>query len=298
MIACLLAFTFAAPLIPAPAAAALLPSDGVQAPAQAGPGSQAPPRSQPTLLDQVAFVGASASGGFSLEKFGPDWTLARIVQAASVEPLPNVLDAADTMLYLSPARKGKRMIQRAVQHQPTLLFALDFPFWYGYGDQRSPEARLAFLDECLELLEQFPCPIVVADFPDMRPALEAEIPMLRPAQVPSAATLEKLNARLAAWAQRRTRVTLVPLGDFLAQLRAGPRVEVGTNVWEGDALEDLLQADELHPSREGMVALALLALDRLSADYPEIKDAFLTDRAQIAARAAKTVRRPAKATAR
>src|SRR5690606_14335795 len=138
---------------------------------------------------------------------------------------------------------------------------------FGYGDGMNEKQRLELLERGLAWLEDLEVPVIVGDFPDMRAATEVPsaygFPMLRPGQVPAAATLERLNARMKEWTDAKPSRVLVTLDGLHRALSEGCKVAVRDNEWSGEDLGRLLLEDQLHPSVEGNIALVLLALDSL-----------------------------------
>jgi hypothetical protein len=202
--------------------------------------------------------------------------------------------------FLDPVAVGDLCLANADLQRPTLVVALDFVFWFGYGEVASEAQRLERLELGLEMLERFECPIVVGDLPDLCSALEGRGPwggpMLFPSQVPAPATLAELNQRLAAWAGARPRVVLVPLASFIERLRRGEVIELRGNRWGEGALAELLQPDRMHPTLAGGAALCVLALDALARARPALAlDGVEWRTAAIAgrARAAKAAEREA-----
>ena len=250
---------------------------------------QSPAPAPEPLLARVAVVGASVSGGFDLRRtYGVDLDLARVLCAA-LEEEADVRVFADTFLFSQPLPRGEKLVAAAAEMDPTLVIALDLPFWFGYGDGLSPERRLELLDLGLALIERLDAPVVVGDFPDMRAATEVPsafgFPILSKGQVPAPETLEKLNARLAAWVAEDDSRVLVSLDRFHRALREGGEVSVRGNTWGGDDLAKLLLEDQLHPSVEGDIALVLLALDRVAkAGLGLAEDRVVWDAEEVRAR--------------
>jgi hypothetical protein len=240
------------------------------------------------LLQRMFVVGASASSGFLLDgDVGAPTTLTDIVEATLVVDHDPVGSATSLSFFLAPLSNGGKQIDKAIAHEPTLLLALDFLFWFGYGLVMSEQERLERIEQGLWLLDKFEGTVIVCDLPDMSPALGGRgpfgMPMLRPGQVPGRETLKLLNTKIAAWAAERENVVVVPLADFIARVHAGEPVEVRGNRWE--STESLLNKDLLHPSLEGASALVVLAFDRLVAVHPEIpEEALRWDAAGVARR--------------
>ena len=254
----------------------------------------APPAAEPALdpLARVAVLGASVSAGFQLAaELGADVDLADVLAcmlpgAASdeggeadegpevAEPAgPKVSSWSSTMLFVDPVGRGSELVEELRATEPTLVVALDFPFWFGYGVvPGGAEARLDRLALGLSLLERLACPLVVGDFPDVSRALEGEGllgPMIHPSQIPAPEELAALNHALRAWAEERGAV-VVSLAEALEAFAAGRPLDVRGNRLGGPPLSRWLQPDLLHPTVDGTIALGLLALDRLVAGRPEL----------------------------
>lgn len=257
----------------------LLPALAAQSPAAVRPAA-------PPALQRPVVVGASLSYGLGLDQKhenGARTSFADVAEAALEVEHQRVVDLGHSLMFVNTASNARQLVESAHDRNPTLVVALDFLFWFGYGDLPSEDARLALLERGLDQLEGFECPLVVGDFPDMKAALRGKSPLanggplLQAAQVPSPETLTKLNARLAAWAAERPNVVLVPLSEFVAKIHSGEKLEVRGNTFGGkDALATLMQPDLLHPTLRGTIGVWILAADRLVAAKPEIPaDAFL-----------------------
>ena len=99
--------------------------------------------------------------------------------------------------------------------------------------------------------------------------------MLSVRQMPSPGTLKRLNERIDAWAAEHKNVVMVPMAEFLNDLRAGKSVKVDEISYPEGSLRTLLQRDELHPTLEGMVALTALSFFKLCERHKELsKDDF------------------------
>ena len=178
---------------------------------------------------------------------------------------------ANTFFFQSPLRAGMELVDEALRLEPTLLVALDYLFWFAYGDAVDEETRMERLDFGLSQLDRLSCAILVADLPDMRPALRGKSPlrgggpMIAPSQVPEPELLAKLDARLKEWAAQRERVRVVPMADLHRRFSAGEVIELAGERIEAEAVPSLLQADLLHPTVEGAALLTVLALEALRA---------------------------------
>ena len=225
----------------------------------------------PAVLGEIAVLGASVSAGFGLRsEVGRPLGLGEVVtRALLVETAPTVQEASE-FLFASPEGAGKKMIERLVAKEPSVLIAVDFLFWFAYGLRTSSEKHRERFEVGLALLDTFECPIVVGDLPDMSHALESEVRMLMEKHVPEASVLKALNARLETWAKKRPNVHVMPLAQFVERMNRGDKIELRGNTWE-NARDRVLQPDLLHPTVEGTVGMVLLALDVLESARDDVK---------------------------
>lgn len=215
------------------------------------------PATEERLSARIAVIGASCSSGFRL-----DVSLADALDAFTLAPHAPIVSKADEALFISPEELGSRQVDAALAAKPTLVVGLDFLFWFGYGEVTPESERMELLETGLELLEQFQCPLVLATFPDMSPAVGK---MLLPTQMPKTETLAKLTARVEEWAKKRGRVVLVPLAKLTEDVRAGRALTVSGKTWPPEKSQGLLQDDQLHPTVTGLAMLARTAIDVLQA---------------------------------
>ena len=169
-------------------------------------------------------------------------------------------DMSSGFFFLAPVKNGATAATRAADFKPDCVIALDFLFWYCYGDDApsggrlNDEAeRLEKLELGLKELERFEVPVLVGDLPDMSPAVGK---MLAPAQMPAKETLAKANARFAEWAKGRANIRVLPLADMQRQLMEERALEIRGVRLESTKQAPLLQRDELHPAPHGMAGLA------------------------------------------
>lgn len=229
-------------------------------------------------LDRVVVLGASVTTGMEL---GAD--LAGVLEATLVREHAPVRAHHNVFFFVRPVQVGTEQVELALRAEPTLVIGIDFLFWFGYGDQDgaggplvSEEARLVLLDRGLALLDRLDVPLAVGDFPDMSEAIGK---MLRAEQVPGAETLVRLNARLAAWARERGDVIVLPLARVIADMRSDRAFRIGHQEWPAGCSDLLLRPDRLHPTLEGMAAVAhLVATELVGAELiaPEDVDLDLT----------------------
>lgn len=246
----------------------------------------------PAPLEKIAVLGASVSAGMGLDPDADPFAgaeskvrLANVIEASIVGAHQPPVDESTLMFFTAPEPTAKRTVKDALAAKPTMVVALDYLFWFGYG-LGDDAKRLARLEAGLKTLETFKCPLLLGDFADFNGA-NVHPMMLSPKAIPSAATLEKLNERLAAWAKERANVVVVPVKDVFAKLRADELVEVLGNRFEKGATKKLMQADGLHTTIEGTAALWVVAVDAWLATKPAGVDptAFELDVAKLAAKA-------------
>lgn len=267
----------------------LLPQAAAAAAAEVPP----PP---PALWERVVVIGASASAGFGthLELREPI-SLAAVLEPLLAQPHQPVQGFASEYFFLNPTRHGANQVQDALEAEPTLVLGLDFLFWYLYGFHPDEEARLASLEHGLGLLESFDCPVLIALIPDMSAAIGT---MLAEAQVPEPETFTRANERIRAFVAERQHLLFVPVNELVAEARSGEPVTVGASTWPENAAARLIQADHLHPTLEGMAALAVKALEAVAAAHPQAtKGAFRLDPLAAAAAVRKQYGRTASANA-
>ncbi|MBI5434637.1 MAG: hypothetical protein HZA52_17530 [Planctomycetes bacterium] len=232
----------------------------------------------PAPLAKVAIVGASVSAGFGLDPSADPMlgekskvTLARIVDASILGAHATPVDQSDLMFFTAAKASAKRAVKNAAAAKPSMLVALDYVFWLGYGDG-DPKQRLDRLADGLKALESVRCPVLLGDFPDFN-GTTVDPMMLPPNSIPSKETVAKLNAACRAWAQGRDNVIVVPVSELFRKLAAGEAIEVGGNALGADARARLMQRDGLHTTLEGTCALWALGVDTWLATKPAGVDA-------------------------
>jgi hypothetical protein len=249
-----------------------------------------------SLLQRVAVVGASASSGFGARvdlANGPTVTrtkadFATVLDATLTAEHEPVVGHASMLFFRNPTRAGPSLLGKALDAEPTLVVGIDFLFWFGYGSGtrqdpiRSEAQRLEMLEIGLKLLERVECPLIVGDFPDMSPAIGL---MLSRSQMPKPETLEALNGRVRAWAATRPRVTVFPLATLVERMRSEGAFTVGGHEWPAGSSKLLMQRDRLHPTAQGLVALAQAVGDEVARIAPAAAEgAFEVDPEAIMSR--------------
>ena len=217
---------------------------------------------EPRALERVVVIGASVSAGFQLSA-----NLASALEASIVGEGSSTKTFANSLFFLNPLDVGEAEVERALQHDPTLVVAVDFLFWYGYGGMNAEggaleeeNQRLELLEEGLEQLAEFECPLVISDFPDMSASVGK---MLTRRQMPAPETLTALSRRVHAWAENRPGVIVLPFAKLVHDLGADEPLKIGRHEWPGGSTRRLLQRDRLHPTLEGLCGIAQLVADQL-----------------------------------
>lgn len=235
-------------------------------------------------LRSVVVIGASLSTGFGLER-----TLSDVLDASLAGPHPRLHSEGDLLMFTRPERSGAEQIERALEAEPTLVVALDFLFWFGYGTigaggapiQRE-EDRLALLERGLALLGELDCPLVLADFPDMSASVGR---MITREQMPARETLAKLSERVRTFAASRPNTVVLPFSKLVHEMKAEKEVKIGRHTYPPKSR--LLQPDELHPTLEGLVAVGQLVCDELVKLGLVREDEVLFDRQSVHERTAR-----------
>lgn len=221
-------------------------------------------------LANVVVIGASMSAGFGLSgELGTPFNLADMLDLALIDEDTTMHGLGSGFFFRDPHKLGAGQVERAIALEPTLVIAIDFPFWYGYGNLRGCESRLGSLERGLAQLDALECPILIGDFPDMSSAagdsnaLRRGEVLLHNAQVPSPECLLQLNERLKSWARERERVHVYELSAYTEQQRSDEPLRMRGNVYDSERKGTLLQRDRLHPTYRGTAAIVLSALDAL-----------------------------------
>jgi|SRR5689334_4563508 len=243
---------------------------------------KAPAPKGEALLERVAVIGASVSAGYGL---GADaqktpLNLSRVIEAGLIAKHSPVIDASSEYTFIDALGSSKSAAKALAKADPTLVVALDYLFWFGYGATwGSEEKRLDALELGLKSLEGLNCTLLLGDFPDMSSATKVKDPILPKAAVPDPATLAKLNERLGVWAKEHANVIVVPVSKLMGALLSGDEMRVGPNLWKKGTVSALLQKDGLHPTLEGTTGMWLFAVERLLEARKDVPRAALEPKA-------------------
>lgn len=241
-----------------------------------------PAVSERPILERVFVAGASVSDGFGLAKeLKTSVKLAQVFEATCRAEGAHFLPLGDARFFLNPRSAGKRIVTAAVEGEASCFIGLDFLFWSAYGN-KSESRRVSDVDAALAELTRVHCPILLGDLPDMTLSLAGSYfgrAMLTPKMIPKTQTLVTINQHLKEWAAARKNTHIVPMATLLAQIQAGEVIRVRTARYEPKDLRELLQADLLHLTAEGSIALCLLAADLLIQNYEGVQASdFVFDR--------------------
>jgi hypothetical protein len=203
---------------------------------------------------RISFLGASITAGFQSKL-----TLARALEAVTTQNF-SATDASDLLTFMNPDGAAKKALPKAIEAEPQVAVALDFLFWFVYGrGKEGYEKRKAQLDIGLSWLEQIESPLLVGLIPHIT---DASRQMLGQGAVPTAKEIERLNADLTAWADKRKTVHVLQVPSWLDALKNGGEVEtLGTK--HKFSREEILLPDNLHLKRRGVIIAAALVADEL-----------------------------------
>lgn len=230
-------------------------------------------------------IGASASAGFTLmEPFGGTNTqkcrLSFYLDAAVAAPHPPVKNLANSLFFLQPEGAGLLQVQTAVAENPTLVIAVDFPFWFCYGRGTNDAERRQRFEHGLQILDPLKCPLVLGDIPDASSATNTGI--ISPSQVAGEPARTAANRRLREWAAAHPNVVLVPLAEFMRDAIANQPLLVHGRTVPAGSTRAVLQNDRLHPTPIGAATLAVGILDALVSQRPEFSAKDIRwDRAEV-----------------
>jgi hypothetical protein len=237
---------------------------------------------RPPVLKRVYVAGASVSDGFGLSKdLKTSIKLSHVFQASCKAVESEFLPLGDARFFLDPRGAGERIIKTAKDGEATCFVGVDFLFWYAYG-MKSEKLRVSYVDAALKALEELDCPVLLGDLPDMSIALEGNYfgrPMITPEMIPTKETLKTINEHLHAWTAERKDAHVVPLASLLKKIQSGKDIQLREVLYQPENLKELMQADLLHLTAEGSMAVCLLVGDLLVNQYEEVSvEDFVFDR--------------------
>jgi hypothetical protein len=221
---------------------------------------------------RIVMAGASVTAGFTESEplGGPataQYRLSRYVEAAILAPHEPVHNLGSSMFFLRPEDEARQQIEQALKIKPTLVVAIDFLFWFCYGEGSTDQLRLQRFEKGLKILEPIECPLVIGDIPDASAALEG---MLTADQIPTSLAMAAANRRLRVWAAARKQTVVVPLTTFMRTVVSNQELSVHDHTFPAGKTRVLLQSDMLHPSAPGCAVLAVTILDALRLSSPAV----------------------------
>jgi len=223
---------------------------------------------------RVVFIGASVTAGYgTASELGTRREVDLATFASAFLPGdaadPEFVDHSQRFFFTDADLHGLRLVSLAQGEEPDAVVALDFLFWYafGQGDEDDPR-RERGLENGLLVLEQVEVPLVIGDLPNIDHALRGEGPFGGPivhrGLFPTEEERLRMNARIRAWAAERDDVLVVSLEGFTADAVALEPFAMRENEWRPETLGEVLQSDLLHPTPRGTLWVALAALDGLA----------------------------------
>jgi len=229
--------------------------------------------------ERVVVIGASASAGFVLsEPLGGTNTeicrLSHYLDAAITAPHQPLKNLASPRFFLDPEFIATQEVEACTKRNPTLVVAVDFLFWFCYGEGGTDADRAARFETGLKLLERIPCPLLVGDIPDASIATNSGIISI--SQVPSDTARQAANQRLQEWAKSRAGVTVVPLDQFMTAVKNNSPIRGQHISLPAGKTYELLQADRLHPNSRGAALLSLGILDSFASRHAALADKAVT----------------------
>lgn len=242
-------------------------------------------------LERIAVIGASLSAGFrldgNLKAFATSKIqLADVVQASLRVPHERIANHATQAFFMDAKGIGSGTLASLAEEKPSLVVALDYLFWFGYGSKKEEE-RVPDVEQALAGLAEVGGTILLGDLPDMTAASQTPDPvfghpMLKPEMLPKPETLTAINAKIRAFAEQHPNVVIVPLADLTVKLGSDAEFAVRGNKYPKGSLDKLMQADRLHPTLEGTCAVWVAAIDTWLARAKELPaGAFELDIAKL-----------------
>jgi len=227
------------------------------------------------LYQRPVIVGASLSDGFDLRDFGIPFLspkskqlgMHHYLQQARKTEGERILNLGSNWMFVAPDSKGDYQVKKAREANPTVVFAVDFLFWYLYGNERSRTAedrgltRLEFFEKGLAKLATLECPVVVGNIPDAEKSVGL---ILAPGQYPGAENIATANRRLDRWLKEHPKMVKVDLAGFHRLAINDEEIKVGDLLMPaGRTREACMQWDLLHPTPEGIKAIVKVAMAAL-----------------------------------
>jgi len=247
---------------------------------------------KPITIERVAVTGASVTAGYGLitppikGNFGGyPINLKHIVDAMILAPHEEVAYFGDSMFFAHPVVSGKEIIEKISAYDPTLIIAVDYLFWFAYGDVglSGEEYRIKKFNEGLSCLENVKSDLLIGNIPDVHKAIGR---VLSASHVPTVETIQKMNRMLNSWVLLHQNVTVLDVYTLYGALLNDAAIKTDTFTWPAGSQEKLLQKDMLHMTLEGTVAASLVVADAIGLEEIETNPKILMLKAAAIARAA------------
>ena len=249
-------------------------------------------QSSAKTLERVAVTGASVTAGWGLKTppikgdfGGYPMSLKHIVDAMILTPHEEVAYFGESMFFNRPVVYGKELIEKITTYEPTLIIAVDFLFWYAYGNVgiEGEERRIKRFKEGLSILEKVQSQLLIGNIPDVHKAIGR---VLSASHVPTVETIQKMNRMLNSWVLLHQNVTVLDVYTLYGALLDDAAIKTDTFTWPAGSQEKLLQKDMLHMTLEGTVAASLVVADAIGLEEIETNPKILMLKAAAIARAA------------
>ena len=243
-----------------------------------------------TTLERVAVTGASVTAGWGLQtppikgEFGGyPINLKHIVDAMILAPHEEVAYFGESMFFTRPVVYGSKLIDEITEYDPTLIVAVDYLFWFAYGNVgfAGEKYRINKFKEGLSILENIQSHLIIGNIPDVRKAIGK---VLSASQVPAVETIQKMNNMLRSWALLHPKVKVLNVYELYKDLLDDATLTTSSYTWPAGSQEKLLQKDMLHTTFEGTVAVSLVVADAIGLEGLETNPKILMLRAATIAR--------------
>jgi hypothetical protein len=243
-----------------------------------------------TTLERVAVTGASVTAGWGLQTppikgdfGGYPINLKHIVDAMILAPHEEVAYFGEPMFFTRPVVYGSELIDEITEYDPTLIVAVDYLFWFAYGNVgfAGEKYRINKFKEGLSILENIQSHLIIGNIPDVRKAIGT---VLSASQVPAVETIQKMNNMLRSWALLHPNVKVLNVYELYKALLDDATLTTSSYTWPAGSQEKLLQKDMLHTTFEGTVAASLVVADVIGLEGLETNPKVLMLRAAIIAR--------------
>ena len=239
-------------------------------------------------LDRVAVTGASVTAGWGVKTppiksdFGAHTiNMKHIMEAMILVPHEEVAYFGNAMFFTRPDMYGRELIADIKQYDPSLIVAVDYLFWFAYGNTGSQKNRIEKFKQGLALLSNIKSPLIIGDVPDVHIAIGN---MLSASQVPTVQTINTMNRMLSLWSDSRPNVTVINANELYAALLHNTAIKTSHYEWPAGSQARLLQKDMLHTTLEGTVAISLVVADAIGLKGLETNPEVLMLRAATKAR--------------